>query len=98
MASHTRTSAVPQWRRASESTALARLCRIPAWETKGIKVTRVLSVRGEGYVQDVYAKDEPPANPARTCALLCGQKEMAEQLRELLGAQGVLMDNCLTNF
>lgn len=76
-----------------------RARRIPTWETSGIEVVRVLTERGEGYVQHVYRdKSDAPAEPARTCVLLCGQKEMAEAVREIVSKQGVALDNCLTNF
>ena len=75
------------------------VCRMPEWELKGVTVVKVFSKRGEGYVQDVYAKAKLPlADPARTCVLVCGQKEMAEGVYEKMEADGVSRDNCLTNF
>lgn len=75
------------------------VCRIPEWELKGVQVVKVFSARGEGYVQDVYSKANVPlADPARTCVLVCGQKEMAEGVYERMEAEGVSRDNCLTNF
>lgn len=66
---------------------------------KGVQVVKVFSERGEGYVQDVYSKAQVPlSDPARTCVLVCGQKEMAEGVYEKMKAEGVSLDNCLTNF
>lgn len=78
---------------------LVPLCRIPVWEEKyGVKVIRVMTERGEGYVQDVYAKEEPLADGSRACAVLCGQKDMAFAVKEVLTSQGVPDDRFLTNF
>jgi ferredoxin-NADP reductase len=69
------------------------------WEEKwGVKVIRVLSKRGDGYVQDVYAAGEPLEDGSKACVLLCGQKEMASAVKEMLRAQGVPDDRFLTNF
>jgi NAD(P)H-flavin reductase len=74
-------------------------CRFPAWELMGVSVVPVFTTRGEGYVQDVYknAGDSPP-NPKSTCVLVCGQKEMAEAVYEIVEGQGISRENCLTNF
>eukprot|EP01025_Chloroclados_australasicus_P057254 TRINITY_DN7128_c0_g1_i3.p1 TRINITY_DN7128_c0_g1~~TRINITY_DN7128_c0_g1_i3.p1 ORF type:complete len:340 (-),score=26.92 TRINITY_DN7128_c0_g1_i3:456-1322(-) len=81
---------------ATDADSMAYLDKIPGWEQTGLKVIKVFSARGEGYVQDVYAKDTPVAQPSKTCVLLCGQKEMAESVKEILGKQGV--ETFLTNF
>ena len=74
------------------------LCSIPMWEEKGVKVVKVFSTRGEGYVQDVYAKGEPLTDASKACVLLCGQKDMAMAVKEVLSEQGVAEDMFLTNF
>lgn len=84
---------------AKDTAHMAYLKRIPEWELKGVQVVKVFSERGEGYVQDVYSKANVPLDdPARTCVLVCGQKEMAEGVYERMEAEGVSRDNCLTNF
>lgn len=75
------------------------LCRIPGWELMGVNVIPVYTTREEGYVQDIYKNSgETPPNPKSTCVLVCGQKEMAEAVFEIVGDQGVSRENCLTNF
>lgn len=64
----------------------------------GVNVIPVYTTRGEGYVQDVYKKMDAPSDPKGTCVLVCGQKEMAEAVYEIVGDQGVSRENCLTNF
>jgi NAD(P)H-flavin reductase len=92
--SHVHTSLKTQF-----NAELLLICRIPLWEQKwGIKVIRVLSKRGEGYVQDVLEAGEPIENGSKTCVLLCGQKEMAMAVKEVLMPQGVPEDRFLTNF
>jgi arabinosyltransferase len=74
------------------------MCRIPEWEHKGVKVIKVFSKRGEGYVQDVYAKGHALQDASKTCVLLCGQKDMAFAVKELLSAEGVPDSRFITNF
>lgn len=63
-----------------------------------MKVTKVFSRRGEGYVQDVFASDKKLQDGSKACALLCGQKEMAFAVKDMLTGQGVPEDRFLTNF
>lgn len=77
--------------------------RFELWREQGVSVVPVLS-QGEpgwagkrGYVQDAFAlEDGSLADPSRTAVLLCGQKAMAEAVKERLGAKGVTQ--FLTNF
>lgn len=73
--------------------------RLDAWRKAGVKVTQVFSDAGGGYVQDAFAKEAAPiADYATTAVVLCGQKEMATAVKEMLGARGVLPDSFLANF
>lgn len=67
-----------------------------AWE--GVKIINVYSSAGEGYVQDVFAKEGSLADGAKTGAVLCGQKQMCEQVTQILLERGVAPDNILLNF
>jgi ferredoxin-NADP reductase len=84
--------------RARVRKAAAPRCRIPEWEEKGIKVVKVFAERGEGYVQDAFASDKKLQDGAKACVLLCGQKEMAFAVKDMLTAEGVPEDRFLTNF
>jgi ferredoxin-NADP reductase len=80
----------------------------------GVKVTHVYSegagagggaggggaAGGAKYVQDAFSAlgGLGGADPAKTAAVLVGQKEMAQALREALGAAGVAPEAVLTNF
>jgi NAD(P)H-flavin reductase len=74
------------------------------WETLGVEVVPVISQpegtnwNGRtGYVQTALEEDGVPI-PRNSCGLLCGQKEMAEAAKALLGAAGVFEGRVLTNF
>lgn len=67
------------------------------WSSNGVQLINVYSSEGHGYVQDIFA-DEVKADGSRTGAVLCGQKEMAEQITEALVARGVAKECILTNF
>ncbi|GFZ21527.1 FAD/NAD(P)-binding oxidoreductase [Actinidia rufa] len=75
--------------------------RFKNWESSGVKVIPVLSRPdanwpGEtGYIQDVYAEDNPIADPRATGAVLCGNPNMIEATRALLVAQGVSPEKIL---
>ncbi|PRW56790.1 hypothetical protein C2E21_4721 [Chlorella sorokiniana] len=71
---------------------------IPAWEAAGVKVHTVFSEQGQGYVQDAFAKDNGVSDWAGVAAVLCGQKEMAGAITELLTGKGVPKERILTNF
>jgi len=49
-------------------------------------------------VQDVFSRDGAVADGAKTGVVLCGQKQMCEQITQILVERGVSTDNILTNF
>ena len=49
-------------------------------------------------VQDVFARDGALADGASTGAVLCGQKQMCEQITQILVERGVAQENILQNF
>lgn len=78
---------------------LAFSADIPRWEAEhGVKVIPVLSVDGQGYVQDVFARDAGIADWSGAAAVLCGQKEMAMAVTELFTGKGVAKESILSNF
>ncbi|KAI8477256.1 MAG: Metallo-dependent phosphatase-like protein [Monoraphidium minutum] len=83
--------------RNAESTAYAD--RIPEWKALGVDVVQVFS-EGEGgkYVQDAFAADKRLGDPSKVGVLLCGQKPMAEAVKEMMAAAGVDAGAILTNF
>lgn len=48
--------------------------------------------------QDVFARDGAITNGATTGAVLCGQKQMCEQITQILVERGVAKENILLNF
>jgi hypothetical protein len=48
--------------------------------------------------QDVFARDGALADGASTGAVLCGQKQMCEQITQILVERGVAKENILLNF
>ncbi|KAF0923266.1 hypothetical protein E2562_005230 [Oryza meyeriana var. granulata] len=78
--------------------------RFKNWESTGLKVIPVLSRaddswKGErGYVQHAFWKDQHIANHFSTGAVLCGQKQMSEEITSALIADGVSPDKILTNY
>lgn len=77
---------------------LAFAADIPRWEAAGVKVVPVLSETGAGYVQDAFAKEDGIADWSGVAAVLCGQKDMATAVTELLTGKGVAKEYILTNF
>jgi NAD(P)H-flavin reductase len=67
------------------------------WEKTGVKVVPVFS-EGGVYVQDQFQKDGGIIDVDASCAILCGQKEMAESIKAIFGDAGVAEDRILTNF
>lgn len=51
----------------------------------------------KGYVQQAL-KEDGVRVPRNTAVLMCGQKEMAEDVKEICYEAGVLDGRCLTNF
>ncbi|OVA14235.1 Phenol hydroxylase reductase [Macleaya cordata] len=78
--------------------------RFKDWESSGVKVVPVLSQpedrwKGErGYVQAAFARAKHIFNPLSTGAVLCGQKQMAEEVTSVLVAEGVSTEKILKNF
>lgn len=74
-----------------------------SWEKLGVTVCPVLSqpegdyTGRKGYVQDILKADGVPT-PRNTGALMCGMKEMAEAVKEIMTTAGAAEDRVLTNF
>lgn len=66
---------------------------VSKWEEAGVKV---VCVNSPTYVQDALGKEN--VDGARTCAVLCGQKEMTEAVIDILTASGVPKEKCIMNF
>lgn len=81
-----------------KSTAFAD--EFKAWEEKGIKVVHVMSQVGgpPTYVQEALRLALENVDAAKTCAVLCGQKEMTEAVIEVLTGHGVAKEKCIMNF
>jgi len=78
--------------------------KFAAWEASGVEVVPVISqpegtgwTGRTGYVQTALEEDGVPI-PRNSGALLCGQKEMADAAKALLGSAGVFEGRMLTNF
>ncbi|CAM8919368.1 unnamed protein product [Rhodiola kirilowii] len=78
--------------------------RFNDWESSGVKIVPVLSQpdsswEGEsGFVQAAFAKAKCIFKPQGTGAVLCGQKQMTEEVTSLLVADGVSAEKILKNF
>ncbi|XP_009613486.1 fruit protein pKIWI502 isoform X1 [Nicotiana tomentosiformis] len=78
--------------------------RFENWASSGVKVVPVLSQpddawTGErGFVQASFARAKNIFSPQSTGAVLCGQKQMAEEVTALLVADGVSTEKILKNF
>ncbi|KAM7271926.1 hypothetical protein ACFE04_031140 [Oxalis oulophora] len=85
-------------------TRMAYQDRFKDWESSGVKIVPVLSQpedgwTGEkGYVQAAFAKAKQISNPAATGVVLCGQKQMAEEITSILLADGVSNEKIIKNF
>jgi len=77
--------------------------QFPAWKKAGIEVVPVVSQPSDswkgksGYVQNALEEDGV-TDPKSTGALLCGMKEMAVAVTEVLTKAGVVEGRVLTNF
>lgn len=73
------------------------------WKAKGVEVIPVLSKGADdwtgrrGYVQDVLKEDKVKV-PRNSAALMCGQRDMTDNCRELLLDAGVFEGRILLNF
>lgn len=74
--------------------------KLKAWEKDhGVVVVPVFSEDGKGYVQDRFVQEGGVASSgAETAAVLCGQKDMAQAVTEVLVAGGVDKSAILLNF
>ncbi|CAD6239356.1 unnamed protein product [Miscanthus lutarioriparius] len=78
--------------------------RFDDWESRGVKIVPVLSRpdgqwTGErGYVQNVFSRMKNIVNPSSVGAILCGHKQMTEEITRVLVADGLSKDRILTNF
>lgn len=93
---------------ARTSEAMAYGDRFDAWKRRGVEVVPVLSKGGDswsgrsGYVQEAFRQDEERGEgfvlAARHGAVLCGQKEMVQAVRQVYADLGVPEDRTLLNF
>lgn len=78
--------------------------RFEDWESRGVKIVPVLSRpdsqwTGErGYVQNVFSRMKNTVNPPSVGVILCGHKQMSEEITRVLVADGLSKDRILTNF
>ncbi|XWS35024.1 hypothetical protein CRYUN_Cryun21dG0089900 [Craigia yunnanensis] len=78
--------------------------RFKEWESSGVKVVPVLSQpddswTGEsGYVQAAFVRAKQIHSPKGTGAVLCGQRQMTEEVTSMLVADGVSSEKILKNF
>ncbi|PSR91106.1 Fruit protein like [Actinidia chinensis var. chinensis] len=78
--------------------------RFRDWESSGVKILPVLSQpdgnwAGEhGYVQAAFARAKNIHSPQAIGAVLCGQKQMTEEVTSLLVAEGVSTEKILKDF
>ncbi|KAI3816546.1 hypothetical protein L1987_16247 [Smallanthus sonchifolius] len=78
--------------------------RFKSWESSGVTIVPVLSQpddswTGEaGYVQAAFARAKQLYAPDSTGAVLCGQKQMAEEVTSILVGNGVPNEKILKNF
>ena len=77
--------------------AMAYVDLIPEWEKVGVKVVPVFSETGM-YVQDAFKNAGGVQDAGASCAILCGQKEMAEAVKAIFAQAGVDEERVLTNF
>ena len=80
-----------------EATAFAD--RAGVWADQyGVRTINVYSDDGEDYIQDVFAASGGLADASRAAAVLCGQREMCDAVKGLLGEAGVPAEAVLLNF
>ncbi|KAG6524231.1 fruit protein pKIWI502-like [Zingiber officinale] len=78
--------------------------RFEDWESTGVKIIPVLSQPDErwsgerGYVQAAFSRAKDILNPSSIGAVLCGHKQMAEDVTSQLVADGVSKETILMNF
>ncbi|XP_072959631.1 fruit protein pKIWI502 [Typha angustifolia] len=78
--------------------------RFKDWESTGVRIIPVFSRpddswKGEkGYIQTAFFRAKQILNPSSTGAVLCGHKQMTEDVTSVLVADGVSKDKILKNF
>ncbi|PSS13453.1 Fruit protein like, partial [Actinidia chinensis var. chinensis] len=78
--------------------------RFKNWESSGVKIIPVLSQSDDnwtgerGYVQAAFSRAKKLYSPLATGAVLCGQKQMSEEVTSILVADGVSTEKILKNF
>ncbi|PKI69384.1 hypothetical protein CRG98_010182 [Punica granatum] len=78
--------------------------RFKTWESSGVKIVPVLSQPDDGwtgetgYVQAAFSRAKKAFTPMSTGAVLCGQKQMTEEITSILVADGVSSEKILMNF
>ncbi|XP_078174740.1 fruit protein pKIWI502-like [Carex rostrata] len=77
--------------------------RFKYWESSGVKVIPVMSRPDDrwsgarGYIQTTFLREKPISGPS-TGAVLCGHRQMTEEITSILLANGVSKEKILTNF
>ncbi|KAK7289792.1 hypothetical protein RIF29_03736 [Crotalaria pallida] len=83
---------------------MAYLDRFKDWESSGVKIVPVFSQPDDswigecGYVQAAFTRAKQISNPWSTVAVLCGQRQMTEEVTSILVADGVSGEKILKNF
>ncbi|KAH8500681.1 hypothetical protein H0E87_015782 [Populus deltoides] len=78
--------------------------RFKDWESSGVKIVPVLSQpddnwTGESnYVQAAFSRAKQIYSPTGTGVVLCGQKQMTEEITSILVSDGVSSEKILKNF
>lgn len=78
--------------------------RFKDWESSGIKIVPVLSHPDEkwtgetGFVQAAFCRTKGILHPNRTGVVLCGRKQMTEEVTRIMVEDGVSSDRILKNF
>ncbi|KAD0410225.1 hypothetical protein E3N88_44310 [Mikania micrantha] len=78
--------------------------RFKAWESSGVTIVPVLSqpddswVGEAGYVQSAFARAKQVYAPELTGSVLCGHRQMAEEVTSILVGNGVPSEKILKNF
>ncbi|CAA0817197.1 FAD/NAD(P)-binding oxidoreductase [Striga hermonthica] len=77
--------------------------RFKDWESSGVNIVPVLSQpdeswKGErGFVQAAFARAKKILNPQSTGAVLCGHRQMAEDVSSILLSDGIMRERILKN-
>ncbi|CAI9785420.1 unnamed protein product [Fraxinus pennsylvanica] len=78
--------------------------RFKEWTSSGVEIVPVLSqpddswTGEQGYVQAAFARAKRIFGPQSTGAVLCGQKQMTEEVTSILVGDGVSSEKILKNF